>query len=63
MCNKKSLQKLQNISNFIKSALVVKEIAEESNNVIKKVKNINDKFSKLDKLTNEEIYNVLNFVD
>lgn len=59
--NKKSLQKLQNISNFIKSALVVKEIAEESNNVIKKVKNINDKFSKLDKLTNEEIYNVLNF--
>lgn len=59
--NKKSLQKLQNISNFIKSALVVKEIAEESNNIIKKVKNINDKFSKLDKLTNEEIYNVLNF--
>ena len=59
--SKESLKKLQKISNYIKSALVVKEIADESNNVIKKVKNINDKFSKLDKLTNEEIYNVLNY--
>lgn len=59
--NKESLRKLQKISNYIKSALVVKEIAEESNNVMKKVKNINEKFSKLDKLTNEEVCNVLNF--
>ena len=41
--------------------MVVKEIAEESNNVINKVKNISDKFSKLDKLTSEEVYNFLNF--
>ncbi len=59
--NKESLKKLQKISNYIKSALVVKEIAEESNNVIKKVKNINDKYSKLERLTKEEVYNVLNF--
>lgn len=59
--NKESLKKLQKISNYIKSALVVKEIAEESKNVMKKVKNINEKFSKLDKLTNEEVCNVLNF--
>ena len=59
--NKESLKKLQKISNYIKSALVVKEISEESNNVMKKVKNINEKFSKLDKLTNEEVCNVLNF--
>lgn len=59
--NKETLTKLQNISNFVKTALVVKEIAEESNNVINKVKNISDKFSKLDKLTSEEVYNFLNF--
>ena len=59
--NKESLKKLQKISNFIKSALVVKEIAEEGNNVVKKVKNINDNFSKLDRLTKEEVYNVLSF--
>jgi hypothetical protein len=59
--NKETLKKLQKISNFIKSALVVKEIAEESNAVVQKVKNINEKFSKLDKLTNEEVCNVLNF--
>jgi hypothetical protein len=59
--NKETLSKLQNISNYVKTALVVKEIAEESNNVINKVKNISDKFSKLDRLTQEEIYNFLNF--
>ena len=59
--SKESLRKLQRISNYIKSALVVKEIADEGNNVLKKVKNINDKFSKLDRLTSEEVYNVLNF--
>ena len=59
--NKESLRKLQKISNYVKSALVVKEIADESNDVLKKMKNINDEFSKLDKLTNEEIYNVMNF--
>ena len=37
--NDESLKKLQKISNYIKTALVVKEIAEESNNVMKKVKN------------------------
>ena len=52
--NKESREKLQKISNFIKSALVVKEIADECNNVVKKVKNINDNFSKLDRLTKEE---------
>lgn len=59
--NDESLKKLQKISNYIKTALVVKEIAEESNNVMKKVKNINEQFSKLDKLTKEEYYNLLNF--
>lgn len=59
--NKETLKKLQKISNFIKSALVVKEIAEESNAVVQKVKNINEKFSELDELTKEEVYNVLNF--
>lgn len=59
--NKESLKKLQRISNYVKSALVIKEIAEEGNNVINKVKSINDNFSKLDKLTKEELYNVLNF--
>lgn len=59
--NKESLKKLQKISNFIKSALVVKEIAEEGNNVIKKVKSINDNFSKLERLTKEEVYNALSF--
>ncbi len=59
--NKESLKKLQKISNFIKSALVVKEIAEESNIVIKKVKSINDNYSKLDRLTKEEVYNALSF--
>jgi hypothetical protein len=59
--NKETLKKLQKISNFIKSALVVKEIAEESNAVVQKVKNINEKFTELDELTKEEVYNVLNF--
>jgi hypothetical protein len=59
--NDESLKKLQKISNFIKSALVVKEIAEESNAVMQKVKNLNKQFSKLDELTSEEVYNVLNF--
>ena len=59
--NKESLQKLQRISNFIKSALVVKEIADESKNVVNKVKNINDNFSKLDRLSKEEVCNVLSF--
>jgi hypothetical protein len=59
--NDESLRKLQKISNFIKSALVVKEIAEESNAVMQKVKNLNKQFSKLDELTSEEVYNVLNF--
>lgn len=59
--SKESLRKLQKISNYIKSALVVKEIADESNNVLKKVRNINDNFSKQEGLTKEEIYNVLNF--
>lgn len=58
--SKESLKKLQDISNFIRSALVVKEIAEEGNNVVKKVESINNKFSKLD-LTKEEVCNVLNF--
>ena len=59
--NDESVKKLQKISNYIKTALVVKEIAEESNNVMKKVKNINEQFSKLDRLTKEEYYNILNF--
>lgn len=59
--NDESLKKLQKISNYIKTALVIKEIAEESNNVMKKVKNINEQFSKLDRLTKEEYYNLLNF--
>jgi hypothetical protein len=59
--NKETLKKLQKISNFIKSELVVKEIAEESNAVVQKVKNINEKFTELDELTKEEVYNVLNF--
>ena len=59
--NDESLKKLQKISNYIKTALVIKEIAEESNNVMKKVKNINEQFSKLDRLTKEEYYNILNF--
>ena len=59
--NKESLAKLKKISNFIKSALVVKEIAEESNAVMQKVRNINQQFSELDELTSEEVYNVLNF--
>lgn len=59
--SKKSLEKLQKISNYIKSALVIQEIAEESTEVMKKISNINSKFSKLDNLTEEEVYNVLNF--
>lgn len=59
--NKTTLEKLQKISNYIQTALVVQEIAEESEEVIDKIKDIKDQFSKLDKLTKEEIYNVLNF--
>lgn len=59
--NKESLEKLRKISNYIQTALVVQEIAEESNEVIEKIRNINEQFSKLDKLTKEEVYNVLNF--
>lgn len=59
--NKESLEKLRKISNYIQTALVVQEIAEESNEVIEKILNINEQFSKLDKLTKEEVYNVLNF--
>ena len=49
------------VATLLFSTLSICAFAEESEEVIDKIKDIKDQFSKLDKLTKEEIYNVLNF--